>query len=269
MIRWLMLKKCGVLALMCVLAAGCLPQGSQQDERRESHFLAGISRVNSLDFQGAIESFEKALEVNPRSASAHFELGLLNYQRVNDYAAAIYHFERFMKLRPDDPKVERARECVLACKQEIAKTVDFTPLSPSVQSNLEKLMNDNKQLKAENEQLRAQLIKWSQFYESLQQQQHQQGQSIPQAATETVVQRPYEPVVAQPVEPAQRDSAASQSGGATSEGPRTHTVQRGETFYSIAQRYGLDVNRLQSANPGVQPTRLQVGQTLRLPGSRP
>jgi len=30
-----------------------------------------------MDYPGAIEEFEKALDVNPRSAAAHYELGIL------------------------------------------------------------------------------------------------------------------------------------------------------------------------------------------------
>lgn len=44
----------------------------------------------------------------------------------------------------------------------------------------------------------------------------------------------------------------------------THTVKAGETFYSIARLYGLGVEALQAANPGVNPKALQVGQELKL-----
>ncbi|MEN9219935.1 MAG: LysM peptidoglycan-binding domain-containing protein [Thermostichales cyanobacterium GMQP_bins_62] len=49
--------------------------------------------------------------------------------------------------------------------------------------------------------------------------------------------------------------------------PRTHTVAAGETFAIVASRYGIGVDQLQQANPGVNPRRLQIGQTLQLPGS--
>ena len=81
---------CGLAALALALAGGgCLPSGSNPlEEQREPHFLAGKSRVNSMDYEGAAEAFEKALEVNPRSAAAHFELGLLCENNRQDFAAA-------------------------------------------------------------------------------------------------------------------------------------------------------------------------------------
>ncbi len=45
---------------------------------------------------------------------------------------------------------------------------------------------------------------------------------------------------------------------------RTYTVQSGDTFGSIAQSHGTTVARLEQLNPGVDPTSLQVGQTIRV-----
>jgi LysM repeat protein len=46
----------------------------------------------------------------------------------------------------------------------------------------------------------------------------------------------------------------------------THKVKQGETLYSIARHYGLSVEALQAANPGVKAAGLQIGQSLRLGG---
>lgn len=46
---------------------------------------------------------------------------------------------------------------------------------------------------------------------------------------------------------------------------REHTVQRGQTMDGIARRYGTSVTELRRMNPGIEPRRLQVGQTLRIP----
>lgn len=46
-----------------------------------------------------------------------------------------------------------------------------------------------------------------------------------------------------------------------------HVVQKGETFYSIAKRYGLTVQLLSRYNPKVVPSRLLAGTVLSLPGN--
>src|SRR2546427_9574199 len=57
-----------VVVLACGCLSGCFLSGqSQMDEQKEPHFLDGKRRQNALDYKGAIESFDKALQVNPNS----------------------------------------------------------------------------------------------------------------------------------------------------------------------------------------------------------
>lgn len=48
-----------------------------------------------------------------------------------------------------------------------------------------------------------------------------------------------------------------------------YTIKRGDSFYLISQRYGIPLANLISANPGVDPARLQVGQIICIPGIQP
>jgi nucleoid-associated protein YgaU len=71
---------------------------------------------------------------------------------------------------------------------------------------------------------------------------------------------PFQPA---PVQPVMSDTTA----GAPSAG-NTHVVKHGETLYSIAKKSygdGKQWQRIASANPGVSPTTLKVGQTLVIP----
>jgi hypothetical protein len=45
---------------------------------------------------------------------------------------------------------------------------------------------------------------------------------------------------------------------------RTYTVQSGDTYASIASRLGTTVARLEQLNPGIDPTALRVGETIRV-----
>ncbi|GAK13550.1 L,D-transpeptidase family protein [Geomicrobium sp. JCM 19039] len=45
-----------------------------------------------------------------------------------------------------------------------------------------------------------------------------------------------------------------------------HTVQEGETLPSIAADYRVSLTQLLQQNAGVNPTQLQAGQTIRIPG---
>lgn len=46
---------------------------------------------------------------------------------------------------------------------------------------------------------------------------------------------------------------------------KTYTIRAGDTFFRLAQRFSITVQALQSANPGVDPSKLQIGQVIKLP----
>ena len=58
-------------------------------------------------------------------------------------------------------------------------------------------------------------------------------------------------------------SKGKNTGGNTSTKPKSHTVKRGETLSSIANRYKCTVNQLKSWN-NLKSTNIQVGQTLKI-----
>ena len=45
---------------------------------------------------------------------------------------------------------------------------------------------------------------------------------------------------------------------------RTYTVQSGDTLGTIASKTGTTVARLEQLNPGIDPTALRIGQTIRV-----
>lgn len=48
-----------------------------------------------------------------------------------------------------------------------------------------------------------------------------------------------------------------------------YTITIGDTFFSIARRFGIAVPALEAANPGVDPNRLQIGQQICVPALAP
>ncbi|MGJ7456853.1 LysM peptidoglycan-binding domain-containing protein [Halomonas sp. MA07-2] len=63
----------------------------------------------------------------------------------------------------------------------------------------------------------------------------------------------------------QRLLMPSQQERAPSGGPYRYQVRPGDTYSSIARRFGTRSSRIQAANPGVEPTALRVGQVLQVP----
>lgn len=48
-------------------------------------------------------------------------------------------------------------------------------------------------------------------------------------------------------------------------GTTPYTIKAGDTFYLIAKRYGISLDELLKANPGVDPDRLYIGQVICIP----
>src|SRR5580698_4648281 len=137
MSRFCRALSCAAGILLALIASGCFPSGdSPLDEQKEPHFITGKNLASQMDYQGAVDAFEKALEVNPRSASAHFELAWIYENKAaptNDFAAAIYHYNCYLKLLPKSDKAELVNSHVNSCKLELAKTVSSFAVSPSTQ----------------------------------------------------------------------------------------------------------------------------------------
>lgn len=63
----------------------------------------------------------------------------------------------------------------------------------------------------------------------------------------------------------QRLLVPTQQERAPSGGPYRYQVRPGDTYSSIARRFGSSPSRVQSANPGIPANRLQVGQLIHVP----
>jgi tetratricopeptide (TPR) repeat protein len=252
----------GLMLLAGLVTSGCGPYGqSRLDEEKESHFLAGKSCVSRMDYKGAIEAFEKALQANPHSASAHFELAcLFERKEVADPAAAIYHYEQYLKLRPDADLADLAKQHVMSCEQELARKVYLGPLTPKLERQLEQVTDENKRLTDENKRLREDLDKWNAYAARLQAATNRAGLNPP-------VTRGGQPAGSgQPGPPVGSVSNATSRGTSpVTVGPRTYKVQANDNPEKIAKMFGIKVQALMAANPKLDPLRLQIGQTLNIP----
>jgi len=250
------------LAAICAALCGCWPADQAPlDEQKESSFLTGKARVQDRDYDGAIEAFERALEINPHSASAHFELAVIYDQHKNDYAAALYHYEKARRLRPNAYPADIARDRLEVCKRELAKTVTLSPTAEYLQKEIDRLM-------IENQRLRQTVVEWQNYYQGLS---RVMPGGVSNLATSTGVQNVATQLVAQ------HDSRAVQTGGqgrvatggTSAAATRTYKVVAGDNPAKIAARHGISVAALRAANPGLDDRRLRVGQVLKIPGSVP
>jgi len=253
--------------LLVPLLAGCLPDTGPVDDEKDPHFQEGRNLVNSQDYKGAMDEFEKALQANPHSAAAHFELALL-CERQSDPAAAIYHYERVLALEPNSPHARTAHDRISGCKEALA-TVEFPlPNSQNLQKEVDQLTSENARLRQQCDDLRAQLAARPTLT------------SPPATAAATAALRPtagpsgYDPKAADSATAltasaagtriATGDAAPNRAARRPLQG-NAYTVKAGDTIAGIARQYGVKPNAVLAANPGLNPRRLRVGQTVKIP----
>ncbi|MBM3833874.1 MAG: LysM peptidoglycan-binding domain-containing protein [Verrucomicrobia bacterium] len=244
---------------------GCSPLTENElDEQKNPHFLEGKRRANALNQKGAIESFEKALEANPRSASAHLELGLLYEKPMNDHAAAIYHLERHLKLRPQSHVAESVRQRILSCKVELARTVSYALVNQKDQAALDRLTRENANLRQQNDELKAELSK-AQAQVLTNRSAPSPSSSVqhtgPGLLTDRSSARTPQPSSSRPTPEASRPASGSAG---------TYVVKPGETLARISREKGISLDALKAANPGIaaDPRRMRPGQVIILPAAR-
>ncbi len=234
-----------ILLLLAVCGGGCVPDDAHVDEERDPHFERGRNLASGQDFRGAVAEFEKALETNPRSAAAHFELGWLYDTKLNDYAAAIYHYQRFVQLEPNSPRTQSidVQERIRGCKRELAGAEFPLPNNQNLQREVDKLT-------AENLALHQQLDAY-------------RGQPIPPLTTNPAAQPQAVNAVNAPVAAPKPTPVAARSPAPTRS--HSYTVKQRDTITSIAAQHGVRSSAVLAANPRLDPRRLRVGQVLSLP----
>lgn len=230
--------------LLLATVIGCTPKSSTPlDEEKDPFVGMGRRQETALDFTRAIESYHRALENNPGNSVAHYRLAWLYDKNDRDPAAAIYHFQRFLALRPNSEHAALINQRIIGCKQSLAKDVALGPISDEMQQRLEELARTTHELRTECDRLTAE-------NQALKARLAAVDSSASRSSNESLASTRTTP-------PPVRSQGTQRS--------TTHTVQRGDTYYSIANRYGVSTASLQAANPGVDPRQLKIGMQVIVP----
>ena len=219
---------------------GCAPATNSSQEDKEPHYLTGRRLVQQLDWDGAERAFFKSLETNPRSSLAHYELGVIYLSHKSDPAAAIFHLSRYLTLNPEAANKNEVQGHIEAAKRDLAADIHGTPDAPS--QSILNLRNKLNQLAAENQALRHQM----------------KSRGI--APNPQIAQANNAPMVISPP-----SNVASQATPSPPAALRKHKVKSGDTPSSIARKFGVPLSKFLAANPGLNPTKLQIGQELKIP----
>lgn len=248
-----LLRPVAVLLLAAALC-GCPGErkGRAVEEDKDPCFIEGRRYAQERNTRAAIDAFERALANNRKSVSAHWELATLFETVPGNPIAALYHYDQVVQLSPGSGRAELAKTRVMACKQDLARSVSLGPVTDRVQRDLERLLEENRRLTEEIRKLGALAGAAGQT-------------GAPPASTNLGPGRGVgggggnRPVLV----PSPRPGGTP--AGSPAATPRTHTVKAHETLGLIARQYGIRVEALVSANGGLDARRLHPGQVLVIP----
>lgn len=259
----------GVALALGLAGCGDRDRLSYATETDEPYYREGVSLLKTGRRQEALTAFLKVVDKRGEDApESHLEIGLLYMQHINDPLSAIYHFKKFLALRPNSPQAPLVRQRIDACIRDFARTLPAQPLENATKrvdliAAMDKLKLENDQLKQQLADLQANRATATPLPESRTQVTVTPVQPAPENnltlnfdAMPTVRTRPaaptvsvpFKPVVAAPVavptpasqrevtraKPTAPPPVVSTSNRTV---PRKHVVQKGDTLSILAQRY--------------------------------
>lgn len=224
-----------LLAMALAYVAGCdrFTGVTGGDLNHNPDYTRARNAEAAGDFHVAATYYRKTLRALPEAGRVHLEFGVLCEEKLGDPLAALYHYRQFLEL---EPNAERRQ--VVDGYVERAKLAAMAKLPAAGAPNPAELMRlqaENTALAQENAALRARLT-----------------EPATNAVVNSVVMT-TNPPVPPPVT-----------------GPRLHTVQKGDTLFSIAVKYygtRSAWEKIYAANRASLPSKdqLKIGQQLAIP----
>ena len=127
----------------------------------EPSYREGQALLKTGRKQEALGAFLKVIGKRGDDApESHLEIGLLYSQHINDPLSAIYHFKKYLALRPNSPQAPLVKQRIDAATREFARTLPAQPLEGQPQrvdlvAALDRLKQENDSLKQELADLKA------------------------------------------------------------------------------------------------------------------
>ncbi len=284
-VRWLR----PLLGLAALWLGGCTDSDRVKTaaEVDEPAYREGQSLLKTGRRQEALSAFLKVIDKRGNDApESHLEIGLLYAQHINDPLSAIYHFKKYLALRPNSPQAPLVRQRIDAATREFARTLPAQPLENQLQrvdlvATLDKLKQENEALKQELADVKAGrnvgAVPGLDASPAASETAATPGLNFNVETMPTVRTRPVPPPTRTPAPAPTRAAPTTQKPPAPATntaqpaaGNRRHTVQPGDTLFKIAQQYYGNRSRwrdIYAANRGVMKseTDLKVGMQLRIP----
>lgn len=150
-------------AALAIALAGCADDSRQSyaTETDEPYYRQAEQMKRSNRQQEALSAYLKVIEKRGDDApESHLEAGLIYLHHIRDPIAAIYHFRKFLSLRPNSAQAPLVRQRIDAAIRDFARTLPAQPVENQLQrvdliAAMDKLKLENDLLKQQIADLQA------------------------------------------------------------------------------------------------------------------
>lgn len=254
-----------LMAAICLLLVltGCADSSSRNDPLMKK----GDSYREEGNPELAERFYRRFLEKHPENPAGHLALATLCDESLGNPARALYHYDEYLRLTPDDDPERGAvmgyRELVRAKLRNELNALAAAGGLPQVTD--EASAAEIRRLKEQVEMLKRYILAQQQRIAALSEARPQTAAAAAPPASGAAPRREAVQNAAAPLPASSPEE--SRSGG----GERFYTVRAGDTpariaqkFYGSSQKYRIimEANRLRDA------TALRVGQVLRIPAEQ-
>ncbi|MCW5547943.1 MAG: LysM peptidoglycan-binding domain-containing protein [Opitutaceae bacterium] len=278
------LKRLKIPGLFAVLAVLLIGTGCERHdgpglgaESDDAGYRRGQQLVKQGRKQEALAAFLKVIAQRGDAApESHLDAGLIYLNDIKDPIAAIYHFRKYLELQPNAVQAAYVRGLVDSAKREFARTLPGNPLESQalrldMMDQVGRLQREVEQLKAELTAARSgapapvnRLLVPTDQTGAFQPPVNPVVREVDAASPITMAPLSPRPAAAEPAAPPPASPPPA------AETARLHVVVKGDTLFSLAQRYYNDRSRwrdIYAANRDQMPNEnaLRLGMTLKIP----
>ncbi len=209
----------GIAFGLLVAGIGCHRVGALDAKERNNQDVAkAYEMIDQGDYAKAITIFREALDAYPTMARPHLDLALLLHDRQKDFLRAIYHYQRYLELRPDAEKKDMIEGRILQAERSFVAQRVTVNQADGISAT--ELFDENQRLQQSLEQLNRTLASQAEELNTLRNAERQRvraevisgdANSANHAASLTPVQ-PAEPVIIEVVRPSLTDEGEEGTG---------------------------------------------------------
>lgn len=251
--RRLRLAFCAILVL--VMATACAKRDRifelEKAEAAQEAMAQALEAQRNGQMQVAYELYRDVVIMHPTNALAHLQLGIVLQDSLRDPSSAIYHFDTYLRLRPDSEKNEMVANRLKQAKDQVARRFGSDSAAidvPALQAEndakilsltkeihdrdlaLTKLQEDKQDLQSDKDKMSREISRLQKLVDTV-----LDKETISSPTPKDLSELDISTGAVDRIKGSKRTANPSQMG--------TWEVKRGDTLWTIAQRFYGDASR--------------------------